>query len=112
MGREARRRRAERARRAMSQAKDPVAKPGSVQVAMGPAGLPEFTTFVNVYKDGTQAPPGGSPGQYSAVVTLSRPGIRPLPEYQQTPSTALRGDSHIAIAKPAYSPPGNPDATE
>lgn len=96
----------------MSNADEQGGKTGSVRVAMGPAGLPEFTTFVNVYKDSSQAPVGGSPGQYSAAVTLSRPGIRPLPEYEQTPSTALRGDSHIAIAKPAYAPPGNPDATE
>jgi len=96
----------------MSNADDQGAKTGSVRVEMGPAGLPEFTTIVNVYKDGAPAPVGGSPGQYSAVVTLSRPGIRPLPEYEQRPSTALRGDSHIAIAKPAYAPPGDPDATE
>lgn len=96
----------------MSEAKDESTKTGTVRVAMGPAGLPEFTTIVNVYKDGSQAPIGGSPGQYSAAITLSRPAIRPLPEYEQMPSTALRGDSHIAIAKPAYAPPGNEDATE
>jgi hypothetical protein len=83
-----------------------------VQVSMGPAGLPEFTTFVGSTSDGPLHDPAGSPGLYSGVLTLSRPGIRPLPEYEQRPSAALLGDSHIAIAKPAYSPPTTPDATE
>ncbi len=79
---------------------------------MGPAGLPEFTTFVGSTSEGPLHDPAGSPGLYSGVLTLSRPGIRPLPEYEQRPSTALAGDSHVAIAIPAYSPPGNPGATE
>jgi hypothetical protein len=74
--------------------------------------MPEFMTFVGATAEGPLHDPSGSRGQYSAVVTLSRPGIRPLPEYEQRPSDALSGDSHIAITKPAYSPPGNPDATE
>lgn len=74
--------------------------------------MPEFTTFVGATAEGPLHDPRGSPGQYSAVLTLSRPGIRPLPEYEQRPSDALPGDSHIAITKPAYSPPGNPGATE
>jgi len=74
--------------------------------------MPEFTTFVGATADGPLHDPQGTRGLYSAVLTLSRPGIRPLPEYEQLPSTALRGDSHIAMAKPAFSPPGNPGATE
>jgi hypothetical protein len=69
-------------------------------------------TFVGATAEGPLHSPAGEPGKYSAAVTLSRPGVRPLPEYDQRPSEALRGDSHVAITKPAYAPPGNPDATE
>lgn len=107
MGREARFRRAQGAQQ-------PNVPPqgGSIGVTMGPAGLMEFTTFVGATADGPLHDPQGSPGKYSAVLTMSRPGVRPLREYEQTPSDALEGDSHIAIAKPAFAPPGNPDATE
>jgi hypothetical protein len=86
--------------------------PPSVTVPIGPSGLPEFTTFVGSNGDGPLHDPRGGPGTYSAVVTLSRPGIRPLPEYAMVPSTHLRGDSHIAMARPAYEPPGLPSVDE
>jgi len=81
-------------------------------IAMGPAGMPEFIFFVGATAEEPLHDPRGSPGQYSAVLTLSRPGIRPLPEYELQASHALSGDSHVAITKPAYTPPGNPGATE
>jgi hypothetical protein len=84
----------------------------AVSVDLGPAGLPQFMTIVGATADRALSDPRGSAGLYSAVLTLSRPGIRPLPEYNQTPSDALEGDSHVAITKPAYSPPGNSSATE
>jgi hypothetical protein len=47
----------------MNNADDEGARTGSVRVAIGPAGLPEFTTIVNVYKDALKrrsADPQGS----------------------------------------------------
>src|SRR5688572_27828107 len=67
----------------------------SVSAPIGPAGMPEFTTFVRASADGPLHDPRGAPGRYSAVVTLSRPGLRPVPEYKMAPSEHVRGDSHI-----------------
>lgn len=44
---------------------------------------------------------GGMPGQYKVVFTLSRPGFPLLPERNYSASTNLKGDSHLAITKPA-----------
>jgi len=54
----------------------------------------------------------GSPGLYEVTFILHRPGYRLQPEGQLSFASGLRGDSHLAITKPAYSPPGNPDADE
>jgi hypothetical protein len=84
--------------------------------AFGLGGDPGQLTVVNVFGD-PQDPrnvggPGGMPGPYRATFTLARPG-RPLtPEYQYTFESGLSGDSHLAIAKPAYSPPGNAEANQ
>lgn len=64
---------------------------------------------VNQFKDPqdprNEGVPNGLPGLYRAVLTLQRPG-RPLTgEYAASFEGGLRGDSHLAIAKPAYSPP-------
>lgn len=112
MGREARRKKEHRERPLVSTGHEQRGTLPQVRVAIGPAGLPEFMTFVGATATGPLHDPAGSPGEYSAVLTLARPGIRPLPEYEQRPSDTLQGDSHIAITKPAYSPPGNADATE
>lgn len=82
----------------------------------GMPGEPGHMIVVNHYVDPAdqrnQGVPGGLPGQYRAVVTLSRPG-RPLTaEYTHSFEGGLKGDSHIAITSPAYSPPGNPGATD
>jgi hypothetical protein len=58
------------------------------------------------------APLEGSPGLYEATFILERPGYRLQPEGQLSFASGLRGDSHLAISKPAYSPPGNPDADQ
>jgi hypothetical protein len=54
----------------------------------------------------------GSPGLYEVTFILHRPGYSLQPEGHLTFSSGLRGDSHLAIAKPAYSPPGSPDADQ
>jgi len=43
---------------------------------------------------------------------LNRPGYKLKPEGELSFASGLRGDSHLAIARPAYSPPGNPDADQ
>jgi hypothetical protein len=55
--------------------------------------------------------PEGRPGKYQVIFTLSRPGFPLLPEYRSSFGNALKGDSHLAITKPAYSNPNLPDAT-
>ncbi len=57
-------------------------------------------------------PLGGSPGQYEVTFILHRPGYNLQPEGHLSFASGLRGDSHLAITKPAYTPPGNPDACE
>jgi hypothetical protein len=45
--------------------------------------------------------PNGAPGQYSVVVVLARPDSRNMSEAEIKFADAFRGDSHLAIAKPA-----------
>jgi hypothetical protein len=72
--------------------------------------------MVNHYRDPAdprnQGIPGGLPGQYTAVITLSRPSLPLAPEYSHSFERGLTGDSHIAITRPAFSPPADPGATE
>jgi hypothetical protein len=57
-------------------------------------------------------PLGGSPGLYEVTFILHRPGHKLQGEKNFSFSSGLRGDSHLAIGKPAYTPPGNPDADQ
>jgi hypothetical protein len=57
-------------------------------------------------------PLGGSPGLYEVTFILYRPGYKLQEEHKLSFSSGLRGDSHLAISKPAFSPPGNPDADQ
>lgn len=52
--------------------------------------------------------PGGLPGLYSVTFTLSRPGFSPVPDGSFSYAGAMEGDSHLAIAPPAFSPPAMP----
>lgn len=45
--------------------------------------------------------PNGAPGQYSVAFVLARPNSRNFPEHEIKFADDLRGDSHLAIAKPA-----------
>ena len=59
-----------------------------------------------------ELPLGGSPGLYQATFILQRPGHRLMPEHDLSFSPGLLGNSHLAISKPAYCPPGNPAADQ
>jgi hypothetical protein len=45
--------------------------------------------------------PEGLPGKYKVIFTLSRPGFSPLTDKHFSASSNLKGDSHLAIARPA-----------
>jgi hypothetical protein len=53
----------------------------------------------------------GGDALYEVTFILNRPGHRLMPDGQFSFSNGLEGDSHLAIKKPAFAPPGNPDAT-
>jgi hypothetical protein len=57
-------------------------------------------------------PPGGTPGMYKVTFILHRPGYKLQGEHNFSFSSGLRGDSHLAISKPAFAPPGNTDADQ
>jgi len=52
-----------------------------------------------------QGGPGGLPGRYRVVFLLNRPGYHQVLEYQFSFVGPLKGDSHLAITKPAFTPP-------
>jgi hypothetical protein len=85
-------------------------KATSVSLDAGLPGLPAYLIRVFATKDGPLGPPTGSPGKYRALFTLQRPGFRPLSEREVTEGEHIVGDSHLAMAKPAYAPPGNENA--
>jgi hypothetical protein len=99
-------------------------KPGSVpanatSVQTAPMGLPgqhQHAVVVNQFRDPKDprniGGPQGLPGKYAVTFVLARPGFNLLPEGQHSFARGLRGDSHLAVAKPAFSPPGNPDADQ
>jgi hypothetical protein len=51
------------------------------------------------------AQPAGAPGQYVVTLVLSRPGFALEPEYKYSFVGTVKGDSHLAIAKPAFTNP-------
>jgi hypothetical protein len=53
--------------------------------------------------------PNGAPGQYVASFVLARPNSRNSPESEIKFASDLRGDSHLAIAKPAINLKIDPD---
>lgn len=83
---------------------------------MGIPGQRGALTVVNVFTPEddprNQGVPGGLPGSYHVVFTLSRPGIPLTPENRYAFESGLRGDSHLAITAPAFSPPLLTTATE
>ena len=82
---------------------------------MGLGGQAQHLVVVNRFKDPEDSRnlvPKGLPGNYECVFVLSRPGFNLIPENAHSFSEGLEGDSHLAISKPAFSPPGNPDADQ
>lgn len=118
MGWASRAKKARRAARAATEGANVPPTPSDVSLA--PMGLPGQSgghlVVVNQFKDPddprNRGGPVGVPGNYRVVFTLSRPGYALAPEYKHSFEGGLNGDSHLAISKPAFSPPGNPDATQ
>jgi hypothetical protein len=82
----------------------------SMKIPAGMPGMLQYIGFVAmpVPADPHTPVPGGAPGRYKVVLTLARPERPLLPETQVTFFENMQGDSHLAIAEPAYSPPGLP----
>ncbi len=71
-------------------------------------------TMVPIFQDGdprNTCNPKGLPGKYTVTFLLSRPRHIAMPEMEHKWSDLLRGDSHLAITRPAISPTNAPDAT-
>ncbi len=83
---------------------------------MGLPGQQQHAIVVNQFRDSNDprniGGPEGLPGKYVVTFVLARPGFNLLPEGHHSFANGLRGDSHLAMAKPAFSPPGNPDADQ
>jgi hypothetical protein len=56
--------------------------------------------------------PAGLPGRYKVIFTFCRPGFSPLHDNNVAPAEHHKGDSHLAIAKPAYDEPNLPGADQ
>jgi hypothetical protein len=56
--------------------------------------------------------PNGAPGQYTVAFVLARPNSRNMAESEVKFVDALRGDSHLAISKPAVNIDIDPDQIE
>src|SRR6266436_3513611 len=91
----------------------------TTSIQMAPMGLPgqhQHIITVNQFRDPGDprniSGPQGLPGKYTVTFILARPGFNLLPEGQHSFANGLRGDSHLAMSKPAFSPPGNPDADQ
>src|ERR1700688_563329 len=95
--------------------------PGAIPIGKGDPNAPEervslvgfpgtYQTLHMLYRfkgnDPRNAlPPGGTPGMYQVTFILHRPGYKLQSENNFSFSSGLRGDSHLAISKPAYAPP-------
>ncbi len=82
---------------------------------LGLGGQAQHLVLVNRYRDPDDPrnrDPKGLPGEYECVFVLNRPGFNLIPENQHSFAEGMEGDSHLAISKPAFPPPGNPDADQ
>jgi hypothetical protein len=82
---------------------------------MGLGGQAQHLVVVNRFRDPDDPrnlDPKGLPGEYECVFVLNRPGFNLIPENTHSFAEGMEGDSHLAISKPAFSPPGNPDADQ
>lgn len=95
----------------------PTGTPTPAQVP--PAGLPgQQQHLITLFRFSpssdprNQIGPQGIFGDYTVTFVLERRGYNLLPERQYSFATGLQGNSHLAITRPAFTPPGSPDATE
>ncbi len=73
---------------------------------MGMPGLRQHVIFVNRFRDPHDprnlGGPAGMPGRYKVTFVFSRPGFALSPEHKHVFAQDLTGDSHLAIARPAF----------
>jgi SEC-C motif len=89
------------------------AKPASkISAQLPPKGLPgiqQALIVVPMFADPNdprnQGGPQGRPGLYEVIFTLCRPGFPLTQEREIASADDLSGNSHLAIAKPAFTPP-------
>lgn len=89
--------------------------PGFQFTQVGLPGQRQHMVFIAQFKGNdprNTIPPQGSPGEYTVTFILGKPGYNLTPEANYAFSNKLTGDSHLAICKPAFEPPGSPDARE
>ncbi len=103
----------------VSPARDPGNLPlkatATIAGQMGFPGQHQDIHIINRFKQGdarNSIPVEGIPGAYQVTFVLSRPGYSLVPEGSYSFSGGLEGDSHLAIAKPAFMAPGNENANE
>jgi len=99
---------------------DPIKSPGNLplnatEFRAGLAGFPgqlQQMHVVNQFPDDdprSSIPSQGAAGLYEVVFVLKRPGFPLVGERQVSLSSGLRGDSHLGICPPAFTPPGGKD---
>ena len=78
---------------------------------MGMTGLVQHIITVNRFADPNdprnQSGPAGKPGNYKVVFVFGRPGYPLISENKFVFAHDLKGDSHLAILRPAFSTPTN-----
>jgi hypothetical protein len=95
-----------------------ISDPNSPQERVSLVGFPgTYQTLHMLYRfkgddPRNSLPLGGTPGLYEVTFILHRPGYKLQQEHHLSFSSGQRGDSHLAISQPAFSPPGNPDADQ
>lgn len=92
---------------------DPMATKASIDL-MGLSGEVQEMVALNVFKGPdprNEGGPAGLPGLYKVTFLLNRPGHSLIPEKEFSFTGSLKGDSHLAITKPAFTPP-DPNADQ
>lgn len=92
--------------------------PQATSFSFDPTGMPGTETTLTVCNEfadpgdpRNQGGPAGLPGLYKVVFTFSRPGFSRASDRELSCENGIEGDSHLAIAPPAYAPPGQPPIT-
>lgn len=88
----------------------------TARIPRGLSGMMSYISLVPKFVDPADprnvGGPAGLPGRYQVVLTLARPGFPPEPEGNVNGGGRIEGDSHLAIAKPAYYDPQKGDVTK